>query len=110
MQALADDTSEPVRIKATATTEANDAARTYAVAKQHGKTLGEPAERRPERCASDAVGPFLAQAGSADAHCRCLGTTFSVGEDSVQASPAASGGTPARRDRPGGWMRESALE
>jgi hypothetical protein len=79
------------QIKATATTESRDHERTYAVAKQNGKSLGERPERRPERGASDDGGPFLAQAGSADPHAQRFGTTFAVEEDSIQPSPAGSG-------------------
>jgi hypothetical protein len=81
----------PARNKATATTESHDHERTYAVAKQPGKSLGERAERRPQRCASDAGGPFLAQAGSADPHSQRFGTTLVVKEDSIQPAPAGSG-------------------
>jgi hypothetical protein len=55
MEALADDASEPVRIKPTATTEAIDAARTYAVSEESGETVRRVAKRRRHELESDSA-------------------------------------------------------
>jgi hypothetical protein len=56
MEALADDPSEPVRIKPTARTEADDRARTYAVGQQSGESVVRTAEQRGQDLRND-VGP-----------------------------------------------------